>query len=169
MTGKALGRRLRFASHIPALIAAMAVTKGPVLELGVGYGSTILLDALCAASGRRLISCDDNEKWLRRFSCYVGEHHEYRLVRDWDEVDMEGAEWGLVLVDHNPSDLRGKSAMRVRDCALLVLLHDSEPEHDWRYGYSEALPLFRHRRDYVRLWPNTTALSNFMELDGLWQ
>ena len=40
---------VKWQSHLPALLACIAVTHGPVLELGVGHFSTPHLHALCGA------------------------------------------------------------------------------------------------------------------------
>ena len=46
---------VKFCSHLPLLMAVMARTDGPVLELGMGYGSSLFLHWACAACPREIV------------------------------------------------------------------------------------------------------------------
>ena len=125
----------QWASHQPVLAAALAATTGAVLECGVGYNSTEMLHAACAASGRQLYSLDGNAAWLDRFQGLAGPHHTLAHVADWDNPPIENRWYGVVFVDHDKAP-RGPIVAAVRDMCALVVMHDSECHY---CGYTEPL------------------------------
>jgi hypothetical protein len=126
-------------SHLPALLACVAATDGPILEAGVGWNSTPMLHALCAPTERQLMSLDGNPEWLERFSHLDRPWHVLRHVSDWDHPPLRGfgeeLHFVLAFVDHDANP-RGPLLDILRLRCELVVMHDSETNYA---GYSEPL------------------------------
>lgn len=146
-------------SHIPVLIEALRQTTGPVLELGTGHSSTILLHMLCAESGRKLVSLDNDPVFIDMFRKFRTPDHEIRLVK-WEEENPQNQKWGLVLVDEGPAEQRIKSIRKLVDSASMMVLHDTE---DPIYHYEEIYPLFKYRFDYKKFRTYASVVSNTQE------
>lgn len=158
---------VRYGSHMPVLMKIFSLTNGPILELGTGLYSTPYLHFACLPTNRKLVSCDNDESWIRNFKDYRTDFHEVNLIDDWGKLDTSG-DWDIVLVDHGPDERRHIEAKRFANKAKYIILHDSNPEYDYLYKYSEIYPFFKYRFDNVSAHPNTTVLSNFENLDNLW-
>ena len=156
-------RILRYGTHIPILIKVMGLTSGPVLELGAGLNSTPFLYWLCRDQGRKFVSYDNDQAWIDR----VG--YPIQFVDNWDKTDIDKAHWSVALMDHRPGERRPIDAARLKDNADFIILHDSEPELDKFYGYEKIYPLFKYRFDYKKVLPNTTVLSNFVDLEKIFK
>lgn len=153
-------------SHMALLAAATSITTGPVLELGAGFGSTLLLHGICGAMGRKLTTLESDAEWIKTFVHYGREWHTIKYVPHFRELDEYNQEWGLAFVDHgNTGDLqmsldRGPSVTALKDTPILVV-HDTC--HPWLYGYDEAFTHFKYRWDWRSqnsYNPLTTVLSN---------
>jgi len=156
-----------YITYIPPLLKALEATKGDILELGMGF-STAFLDALCKESKRRIVSYENDIEWYEENRMYQSEYHDIILTNDWSTIPIEDRKWGVVLVDHRPAVRRRVEAKRVKDCADIVVLHDSEPEIDRFYRYSSLYKNFKYRYDYTVCKPNTTLLSNTLDVKGLY-
>lgn len=156
-------------THIPALMQAMKRTTGPVVELGMGLGSTVFLHYACMMSGRHLTSYETNAKWAGFFTRYgyECETHSIQVVPDWDQAEIERP-WDVALVDHDPSGRRITDIKRLADHARYIVAHDAEPKFDGVYHYSRIYPLFQHRAQWDREWRQAVVLSNFVELKDFW-
>jgi hypothetical protein len=171
-------------SHYPVLAAAVAMTKGPVLELGCGLGSTLMLHHMCTKTGRLLLTADHDKAWLEKFRPgYESEGvHEFVHVSNWHEWYLTGIHghknfprWGVVFVDCAPGGDRIMLIERLKDHADLILAHDSERDHGTgaNYGYEKVTPLFRYVSEFRRARPYTLIMSNFIpfhmpEVDKVW-
>lgn len=147
---------LKWGTHVPLLAAAVAATTLPVLELGSGRFSTVLLAAV-AATGRRVVTADADATWLDALRPFVlSPRHEFQHVTDWDEaIERFAAEtWGVVLVDHWPQDRRGRDLARLAERSELFVLHDSQ---DAGCGYQFACFPFVAHDD--RFFPRTSVAS----------
>ena len=158
--------KLLAGSHIPILIKLVQMTDGPVLELGIGYNSTPLLHWLCG-SNRHLVSLEGDEKWVKKFQEYNVDRHIVKHIEDWDKADIDNTHWSVVLIDHRPALRRKVDAERLKDKADYILIHDSEPEINKFYRYTDIYPLFKYRHDYTAVKPNSVVLSNFKDLSNL--
>jgi hypothetical protein len=156
-------------SHLPALIPAFHATTGVVLEMGIGWSSTPLLHWLCEANKRKLLSLETDEKWFNNFTEYGNENHSLRLVKDWSCEKFGDTDWGLALIDHRPAKERANSAARLRYRAEIVMLHDSEPEIDRFYRYGRAYKHFKYVYQYDKVKPHTAILSNFIDVERLYE
>lgn len=137
-------------SHIPVLSAAMYAavikTAGPVLELGAGLGSTLLLHGLCGISKRQLLTLDHNELWLRKFMNFGRSWHQFKLVDSFLELEEYRQKWGLAFVDHGIAEQRGSSVLSLRDVADIIVCHDTC--HYFLYNYEPILSSFKYRWNF---------------------
>lgn len=153
-------------THVPLLAAAMQKTTGPVLELGAGLGSTLVLHGLCAAMGRELLTLESDAAWLQRFANFGRSWHQLRQVDTFIGLPEYQREWGLALVDHGVMEQRGRTVLELRHVPV-ILCHDTC--HFFLYGYEPALSTFKYRWNYKPHGlegtnPMTTAVSDQMEV-----
>lgn len=157
-----------YSSHLPILIKVLQISKGPVLELGSGIFSTPVMHWLCLDTKRRLVTYENFKEHFEMNKVFATNEHEIKFIKNWDDADIEGTHWGLVLVDHEPSERRSVEVARLAQKADYIIVHDTEPDHDYKYDFiNKAFPLFKHRYNYKRRRPYTTVLSNFKDLTNL--
>lgn len=157
-----------YSSHLPILIKVFQISAGPVLELGAGIFSTPILHWLCLEAKRPLVTCENIEEHLEMNKVFETNEHEFKFVENWDDADIEGTDWGLVFVDHEPSKRRSIEIARLVQNADYIVVHDTEPDHDYKYNFiSKAFPLFKYRYNYKRRRPYTTVLSSSKDLRNL--
>lgn len=153
-----------YATHLPLLLRAVVATTGPVLELGIGEGSTRALHAICEEQGRMLMSCETDVRWLKRFELDLTTRlHSFHHVErhEWERADIDHP-WSVVLIDHRPARRRRHDALRLANLAEYIVCHDTEPEIDRFYRYSTIWKEFKfvlHSEDV----PRTTVLSNLRD------
>jgi len=156
----------KYSTHLTMLMKVVAVTTGPVLELGVGSGSTPALNRECAQKGRMVVSCDSDRKYLVKYADeYASGNHSFRLVGEWASEKIEQP-WDVVLVDHRPAWRRRLDVARLANCAQYIVVHDTEPDIDRFYRFSRIWKYFRYIH-HDQIIPRTTVLSNFHPLDWL--
>ncbi len=153
----------KFQTHQPLLVACMSLTKGPVLELGCGNGSTLLLHSMCGTAKRKLVTLELDERWIRDFTTLRRSWHEILPVDKWLGLPQYEEKWGLVLVDHGAARLRGRTIDELY--ADIIVAHDSHREYNCRYA--ARFEKYKYRYDYKNLRPWTTAISNTINLDVL--
>lgn len=149
---------ISYGTHIPVLIKVMAVAHGPVLELGCGFSSTPLLYWACQDQGRKFVSYENDKRWIEK----VGYPVEY--VEDWDKTDIDNTHWSIALLDHRPAERRAVDAVRLKDNADFIILHDSVSKLGKFHGYEKIYPLFKYRFDYTKFLPHTVVLSNLVDV-----
>ena len=151
-------------THLPVLSTLLQETNGAVnssvLELGAGWNSTPLMYWFCKAYGRHFESWENDKKWVDQMEGLTS------YTDDWDITHMppDSMRWGIVFIDCRPAFKRKDLAMKYRDLADFVVLHDSEPEIDRFYRYSRIYKHFKYKYHFIKLKPNTVVLSNFVEL-----
>ena len=148
-----------YGTHNPILIQVLQNTTGPILELGAGPFSTPLIHWLCAESGRKVETYDDEKEYFDFADQFKSRNHKILLVKDWDTVG-EGKHWGVVFIDHK-TERRAIDALRLKDFADYIILHDSETDH---YGYSQVYPHFKYVYQWDFCEPWTAVLSNIKQL-----
>lgn len=146
------------ATFIQALVRAVMMTRGPVLELGMGLYSTPLLHMLLAPVERELRSVDNNHEWGTR-ACAVSDPFRvagYYLATSWDDIDVSGA-WDVVLLDLAPGEARMPMLERLRANQQIgyVVVHDAENGSFW--PFFDKWRFCHHDR---RIMPWTTVVSN---------
>lgn len=148
-------------THQEYLRRAVELTTGPVLELGCGEGSTPMLHA----TGRAIVSIDNNQEWLLKYSTTLATtHHEFFHDQDpgkstlWGE---NGERYGVVFVDHAPGETRKAAVERARNIADFCVIHDAE---DVGYQIWETLESFKYKRHFRFMRPWTSVVSMTREI-----
>jgi hypothetical protein len=156
---------VHYGSHLPVLVRALALTDGPVLEMGMGINSTPVLHWLCATAHRPLVSYESSPDYAAAWQSFANEWHTVQVVTDWAQADIERP-WDVAFVDHDPGDRRHVDMARLASHARYVIAHDSDGRDDAKMHYSRVLPLFKWRWVYGAYRPQTMLLSNFVDLSG---
>lgn len=157
-------REQLYISYLPILTRIVDMTNGPILELGMGF-STIVLDMMCRQTKRPLVSYENDPKWFEKNKQYASDFHQVLLTDDWDKINIENTHWSVAFIDHRPALRRRVEAKRLKDNTNFIILHDSEPEINKFYRYTDIYSLFKYRFDYTKCKPHTTVLSNFKKLN----
>lgn len=162
----------KYCSYIPVLVKALEKVGGAVLELGTGPHSTMFLHWMCIEQNRPLVSYENNEEYYNLVKCCEGAgvretNHQVILIEDWDEAEIEEP-WGIVLVDHSPAARRKEDVKRLAEHAQCIIIHDSSWKSEKHYHYKDIYPLFKYRYDYKKVKPQTTILSNFIDVAKWW-
>lgn len=155
--------RPEWGSHIPALLKALELTKGSVLELGMGISSTPLLHAVCEQQDRLLVSCENDQQFIDLFKKYNTVSHQIRFVQDWTEVKPEPC--SVVLIDHKPEERRAIEIQRFAYFAEILVIHDTEPEHEHLYNMANIINSFKSKLVFYKNKVHTTLVSNFYDLN----
>jgi len=160
--------RKETSTYMPMLIKTVQMTSGPVMELGTGLFSTPLLHWLCQADQRKVVSYENDPEFYKFSRKFQSKNHKIRLIKDWNEIDTK-THWGVVLIDHSPKRplRRGTDVIRLKDSADYIVIHDTGPEIQAKYGYEEAWPHFKYRHDWKGCSQWTTVVSNFKDLSNL--
>lgn len=154
-------------TYQPLLEAALSVTTGPVLELGVGDASTPWLHHRC--KDRILVSVESSAQgWHERFTCLASPMHRVEFM-PYESVPMmrpgdDANPWSVVFIDH------ASVPWRLRDVAWFYQVADIVVVHDTENGYFAPLDWssFRHLVCDKRSTEWTTAISRHVTL-GDWQ
>ncbi len=149
---------------MPMLIKILQMTNGSVMELGGGAFSTPLLHWLCAEKERELVTYENNLDYEKFLKTFVSKNHSIRFIKDWKDIDMQ-THWSVVFIDHSPAIRRSIDAIRLKDKADYIILHDSNQDHG--YGYENVWEHFKYRYDWKFATPNVTVVSNFRDLTHL--
>lgn len=153
-------------THMPMLIRTVQATSGPVLELGAGPYSTPLLHWLIAGSGRYLVTYDNVPLFYNYAKRFQSRDHIVYLTKDWREIDQDNTYWSVVFIDHSgkirDDSRRGGDAIRLKDRADYIVLHDTDNEDTC--GYIKMWPYFKYRFDWKYCKPWTSVVSNFIDV-----
>ena len=152
-------------SYKPFLFKALENTKGNVLELGMGEGSTQLLHDYCLNKDRMLVSIDNTKEWADKFKHLDCHHHMTIHSDNWDETfkGIMTYKWGVVLVDHAPGEHRHKAIELLKDNTDIIVVHDSQPEATG-YMLDKIFHLFKYKVDYKEFGDWATMLSNTIDI-----
>jgi len=154
------------ASHLILLTRVFDLSKGPVLELGTGYFSTLLLHWLATTYQRQVYSYESKPYWYQRAKKYESQYHHIVLCADWPSAPIEQT-WGMAFVDHSPGLQRPREVIRLAPWAAYIVIHDTQQESDGEYQFSTAWPSFKYRYDYTKVLPWTSVVSNFHDLSNV--
>lgn len=148
-----------YTSYLPLLFQAMVVHPGPVIECGMGYGSTELLHS----TGRTVISYETNEEWLNRFSV----PNKYLIPRDeWvSTLSMHKSAGPIIFIDQAPGESRDPClAELATDFDGIIVAHDTEPAADHGYKMRQHFHKFRYVVEVKTDGAWATAMSNRVNL-----
>lgn len=166
----------QWSTHLAVLTRVVEKSEGPVLEIGAGLFSTPVLHWMCMSRNRKLVTLEDQEEffvWARQFR---SGGHSIRLINTLDDFNymkrydraFKGRIWGVVFIDHGDDARRGPDAIKFKDIADYVVLHDTNPALQKVYSYDTVWQHFQYRYNWTKANPHTSVVSNFKELDNLW-
>jgi hypothetical protein len=156
----------QYSTHIPVLIKALRMTEGAVLEMGAGFFSTPIIHWLCVPHRRYVTTLESNTQFLELALNFKDTYHRVKSVKNWEEAKIE-SDWGMAFIDHDPASRRRHDLARLANCARLIVLHDTSPAQDHSFGYKDIYPLFKYIYHYWDIFPGTSMLSNYIDLDGI--
>lgn len=115
-----------YASYMSPLVACLAASDGPVLELGMGHWSSPFLHRYCLAAGRYLRSVDEDPAWIEPFKQYnLVSYHEVGFgIYDFVFEFYARQQWGVVFMDHSPGERRPADAVMFKSTAKFIIVHD---------------------------------------------
>lgn len=143
-----------YTTHMGVLIKAVQASDGDVIEMGGGPFSTPLLHWLCKLYGRKLTTYEHARDYYDYERNFQSKEHRIRLVTDWNKI--KPVRCGVLFIDHHPSARRGIDAIRFKDHADYIVLHDAE--RDVKYGYDWTR--FKHVYIWKECKPWTAVVSN---------
>lgn len=155
-----------YGSHLPVLMHLVPKTKGPIVELGCGFYSTVYLHWACHPTRRRLVTIETDPTWFAFAKAFEKPWHEVWCLEDWDAADLSCA-WSIALVDHAPAERRWKDLVRLAH-AEYVVAHDAENDKAGLYQYHRAYHAYKHRTKYSDVQAAYTAIfSNVHDVRSL--
>lgn len=146
-------------NHAHLLWEALELTKGEVVEMGMGQGSTPLLHQYCKDTNRRLYSYDNNLDWYSKFTHFTSDHHTLTYTIDWDIVSTKHRP-SVVFIDHAPGERRKIDIERFRDRADIIVCHDTEPAADHGYQMRAGLLKFKYIKEFKSEGAWASMVSN---------
>ncbi len=153
-------------SHVPLLAAAVLNTTGPVLELGAGLGSTLMLHGLCGSLGRQLTTLESDRSWILKFVALTRPWHTVKEVVNFRDLSEYKEPWGLAFIDHGIMEER-EDSIRALQHVPIIVVHDTC--HPWLYGYEPLLSLFMYRWDWQVNGPRTSVVSNSVNVSEVFE
>jgi len=165
-----------YSTHQEALVRMLMRTEGPVLELGIGEYSSVIMHEICEKQGRYLKTVTQDDKWHKKYEFLSAPMHEIVLIPGGRELEawQNNAEvikqvpnttegrWGLAMIDQAPGSARVWTMHQIRNMTDFFLVHDTdEMQH---YKYHSIFKTFKYSKWYKRLKPHTTVLSDLREI-----
>lgn len=150
--------------YYPLLHKALESTDGGVLELGMGHGSTPLLNEYCKKNRRMLASFDYNEEWRSKFDNILHKLHTSELVLDWEKVYLNYPDASVIFIDQSPGEERKVTIERYKDTTGILVIHDTEPTGAGDYRVRPLFTLFKYKAEVETLGAWATALSNEIDI-----
>jgi hypothetical protein len=149
-------------THIGVLVKVLLMSSGDVVELGAGPFSTPLLHWVCRDMNRKLISYESDPEYYQFARRFRSRLHRTVLVKDWNEIDTK-THRGVIFIDNNPSSRRSLDAVRFKDSADYIVIHDTNAVED----YSNVWQNFKYMYTWKYSRPWVSVVSNFKNLSGL--
>lgn len=161
----------RWGTHLPLLMKAVNLTEGSILECGAGMSSTPFLHFACIDTKRRLVSYESDREFFKRYVYqFKSDFHEVHWlkesVRSWNSLDLS-EHWSVALIDQHPCEARKETIKRLAHNCDYIIVHDTQGRMNYKYHFDEVYPMFKYRKDWDKLRPFTTVLSNFKDLSNL--
>ena len=153
-------------SYYPLLFKALEATRGDVVEMGTGHGSTPLLHDYMLLKDRFLHSYETNKEWFDKFKDLASDRHALSLLSDWDICSNENKKPSVVFIDHAPGERRKEDILRFEDTAGVLVIHDSEPTGAGNYKVRQHFRRFKYCVEVKTSGAWATALSNVIDVTG---
>jgi len=166
---------LAYGTHLPCLIKAVEKTGGDILEFGTGIFSTPYLRYIAMLQDRLLVSVENFKPWYDFLLKYYENSDNHKMVHVEKYTDFSMVvriphrRWGIVLIDQTPDTSRAEEALRYKDVAEYIVIHDSNPSNDKVTKYSTIYPSFKYKTDWHGDRNRATVLSNFNNLQDFWK
>ena len=155
-----------YSTHIPLFIRVLLESEGDVVEFGGGIYSTPFLHWFCKYQNRKLTTYENHPDYYEYEKKFQSNLHRVKFVKSWDDINID-ERVGIVFIDHHPSNRRSVDAIKFKDKADYIIIHDTERDDD-SYDYSRIWPHFKYRYDYKDAKPYTTVVSNVIDVTQ-WQ
>lgn len=163
-------------THLKLLLKACEQTTGAIVELGCGDYSTPVLHERFPE--RQIISVENSQDWIMKFSHLRTDKHTFILVKDFANFSMPVPACGTLFVDCDPGKQRRGIVLSQRDNASMMVVHDTEPgcheDYAWGNCFSTDYFKFCHQEVDEFYWGEnsdvlyrrgTTVVSNFKKLE----
>ncbi len=175
-----------YSTHQALLVAALAHTDGPIIEMGGGWYSTPLISSFSVASQRRALTIETGEYVFNLLNGLATDLHEVLFLPgfDFDQIGkfaprqgrslasyvnlqenflatLSHRDLGMVsvaFVDQAPGFLRVPAIEYFADKAEYIIMHDTE--HVAYYHYEPVLSTFASRWDFTLHKPQSVIVSN---------
>jgi SAM-dependent methyltransferase len=128
-----------FATHQPVLLELLKVTTGPILELGCGIGSSLLLKHFITED-RDVYCVESNREWLERMRRIEAENYKMffldagnedndatgKMWVDFCEKHFSGIAFDIVFIDQSPWTARTHTMNYFLNRAKYIVVHDAD-------------------------------------------
>lgn len=152
-----------YGSHLfPLMHCVINTGKTPILELGTGIYSSLMLNAYLPVD-RLMLSFETDKGWADQFQSIRRPGHFLFHINNYDEMygmdcmKHPPATFGLIIVDHAPCERRIVDVERLYNDNSVFIMHDVETPI---YGYSRIAPKFRFNFVFNRKNPHTAIFTN---------
>lgn len=158
-----------WSNHRVLLWYALEATKGDVIEMGCGDGSTPFLHAYCEEKKRKLFSFDTDKEWLGKYEEYIRKWHSFtHIVNNWHIVKDICKNPSVILVDHAPGERRIVDLARFEEIEGILVCHDTQPKPTAaNYNYELMWPSFKYKVD-LKVPPNPEANRRGVQDNRTW-
>lgn len=154
-------------SYYPLLYKALEATKGDIIEMGTGHGSTPLLHEYVLTTDRMLLSYETEKDWLSKFEHMAMEnkHQFVHVCREcWDTCSAMNSSPSVVFIDHAPGERRKVDLVLFASKAEIVVIHDSEPTGAGDYQVRQHFGHYKYVVEVATTGAWATALSNKIDI-----
>ena len=131
----------------------------PVIECGMGAGSTPFLYQYCKDAGRLFYSYENNLEWYDK--CREFNPHS-NLITDWNDVAGLHLTPSVLFLDEAPGEHRKLFLELFAKRARIIVAHDTEPAADHGYQMRQHIPLFKYWKDFESPGAWASMASNFI-------
>ena len=147
---KRMNISLAYGTHLPCLIKALGKTSGDILELGTGIFSTPYLRYQCMLSNRKLVSYENFREWYDFMLKYwtSNYNHEINFIDEYSQAPID-KDWDIILIDQTPDSSRSEEALRLKDRAKYIILHDANPSNYKVTGYDKIYSQFKYKTEWL--------------------
>lgn len=157
-------------SHQPLLIHVLNTIKtGKVLELGIGYNSTPIMNMICGMQGREMVSVETNLSWYNKFKSYKGVNHDMQFI-EHKVLLKEGHKvfddkYSVAFIDSHQA-FRQSMIIKMKDNVDYFVVHDTEcvvygKTNCYKFDFS----MFKHAHHFTSCTPMTSVISNLDEIN----
>lgn len=153
-------------SYYPLLYKALEATKGDIIEMGCGHGSTPLLHEYAMLNKRNLLSYETEKSWLEKFEHTANEYHKfYQVCREcWDTCSAMNPNPSVVFIDHAPGERRKVDLVLFAAKAEIIVIHDTEPIGAGDYQVRQRFGHYKYIVEVATAGAWATALSNTIDI-----